>query len=101
MNGGRMRAYPRGRSSNREGTWSAAHLEVGGQAGGKIPEAGEGTQDGRERACKAVTNSVQTLKPERPTRYRLRRSSPHPRSIRVCTAPPWEALLRRRSSSNR
>ena len=36
----RMRACPRGRSSNREGTWSAAHLEVRGQAGGTIPEAG-------------------------------------------------------------
>ena len=56
-----MRACPRGRSSNREGTWSAAHLEIRGQAGGKIPEAGEATQDGRERACDVVTNSVQTL----------------------------------------
>jgi hypothetical protein len=35
-----MRDCPRGRSSNREGTWSAAHLEVGGQAGSKIPETG-------------------------------------------------------------
>ena len=30
----RLRACPRGRSSNREGTWSAARLEIGGQAGG-------------------------------------------------------------------
>ena len=59
--------------SNREGTWSAAYVEIGGQAGGKIPEAGEATQDGRERACEVVTNSVQTLRPEWPTRYRLRR----------------------------
>ncbi len=34
----RVRPCPRGRSSNREGT-SAARLEIGDQAGGKIPEA--------------------------------------------------------------
>ena len=51
-----VRARPRGRSSNREGTWSTARLEIGAQAGGKIPEAGEATQGGRKRACEVVTN---------------------------------------------
>jgi hypothetical protein len=41
----RLRACPCGRSSNREGTWSAARLEIAGQEGGKIPEAG-GTHQG-------------------------------------------------------
>ena len=45
----RVRACPRGRSSNREGTWSAARLEIGDQAGGKIPEAGKTPQGYRER----------------------------------------------------
>ena len=56
-----MRARPRGRSSNREGTWSAAHLEVRGQAGGKVPEAARRHPRRPERACEVVTNSVQTL----------------------------------------
>jgi hypothetical protein len=54
-----MSLVSRGRSSNREGTWSAARLEIGGQAGGKIPEAGEATQDGRERACEMDARGCQ------------------------------------------
>jgi hypothetical protein len=46
-----LRACPRARSSNRDGTRSATRLEIGRQAGDKIPEAGEATQDSRERAC--------------------------------------------------
>jgi hypothetical protein len=31
---------------------------AGGESGGKIPEAGEATQDGRERACGVVSPST-------------------------------------------
>jgi hypothetical protein len=54
----RVRACPRGRSSNREGAWSTARLKIGDQAGGKIPEAGEASQDGPERECEVVSPST-------------------------------------------
>jgi hypothetical protein len=50
----RVRGCPRGRSSNREGTWSAARLEIAGQEGGKIPAAGEPTQHGRNARAKRL-----------------------------------------------
>src|SRR5450432_2325914 len=51
----RLRCARASLSSRREGAWSTARLKIRDQVGGKIPEAGEASQDGPERAGEVVS----------------------------------------------